>query len=404
VITKKWAKKVVRVPDVDTQVKGTTDIEEMDGKLTKQEENKLMNSVLTNDKETIDDGKLLKEALNQGVSSFTPDLMYEQLVHNYSITKKLLGPALIKRLTSYDPKYLERNVRIPEFHKILKEKLDENIAKLKDEGLVGKEGEITDKGVKLASLILYTEELDKMIPKGILGEKVHKKEFIYGEKGDVKTYKKGDRYRDIAVKRSAKLAIRRGHDKLHKSDLKIFERQSKGKISLIYALDASGSMKGKKLEVAKKAGIALAFKAIDEKDEVGLMVFGSDVKSSVAPTSDFSRLLLEITQIKASRETNIALTLKKAVELFPNRDITKHLILLTDALPTVGDKPEEETLEAVSLARSNGITISMIGINLDKKGKELGEKVARLGDGKFYVVRDLDEVDKVVLEDYYSVL
>ncbi len=42
-ITKKWAKKVVRVPDVDTQVKGTTDIEEMDGKLTKQEENKLMN-------------------------------------------------------------------------------------------------------------------------------------------------------------------------------------------------------------------------------------------------------------------------------------------------------------------------------------------------------------------------
>ena len=56
------------------------------------------------------------------------------------------------------------------------------------------------------------------------------------------------------------------------------------------------------------------------------------------------------------------------------------------------------------MARSNGITISMIGINLDKKGKELGEKVARLGDGKFYVVRDLDEVDKVVLEDYYSVL
>ena len=37
---------------------------------------------------------------------------------------------------------------------------------------------------------------------------------------------------------------------------------------IIYGLDASGSMKGNKLKAAKKAGIALAFKAIEEKNTV----------------------------------------------------------------------------------------------------------------------------------------
>ena len=62
------------------------------------------------------------------------------------------------------------------------------------------------------------------------------------------------------------------------------------------------------------------------------------------------------------------------------------------------------TLEEVSNARSQGITISLIGINLDKKGKELAEKIVELGEGRLYVIRSLDEVDQIVLEDYYSIV
>jgi len=389
----------------ETEIKSLSQIEELTGKLTKQsEENKLMNSVLENDKQTIDDGRTIKEALNQGIGCFTPDLMFEQLVKNYSIAKQIYGPSLIRQLTEYDPNYISRNIKIPEFQKELKKSIEENIEKLKDSNLLEKDGTISDKGIELASLILYTEELDNLIPKGILGEKLHKKDFIYGAKEDVKDYKKGDRYRDIAVKKSIKLAIRRTHKKIGKKDLKTFERQSKGQIYLIYAIDASGSMKGKKIETCKKAGIALAYKAIEEKDKVGLLVFGSDIKEEIEPTNDFTRLLKEITKIKASKETNLAKTIKKSIELFPNKEVTKHLLLLTDAMPTTGENPEEETLEAVSLAKANKITVSLIGIRLDKKGKELAEKITNLGEGKLYIVKDLEEVDKIVLEDYYGVL
>ena len=200
------------------------------------------------------------------------------------------------------------------------------------------------------------------------------------------------------------MAVRRLHQELLREDLKTFERQSKGQIYLIYALDASGSMRGKKIDVCKKAGVALAFNALRKHDKVGLIVFGSDIKTSIPPTDNFTLLLKEITTIKAAKETNIAKTIQRATELFPSADVTKHLILLTDALPTTGENPQQETLEMVSLAKSMGITVSLIGIQLDEKGKRLAEKIAELGEGRLYVVRDLENLDKIVLEDYYSLI
>lgn len=388
----------------DVKLKEFSKAEELSGKLAFQQlEDKLMHSVLENDKKTIDSGKLISDVINQGMSSFTPDLMFEQLVKNYTLAKQIYGESIIRLVSGYEPDYVKKNIGIPEFQRELKEKIQERIKELKDEGLVEKDNSLSEKGIELASLVLYFEELDKIVPKGIVGEKISKKTFIYGEKENSRLYKKGDRYRDIALKKSLKLALRRGHTAFDGKDLQVFEKQSKGRTYIIYGLDASGSMKGKKIEACKKAGIALAYKAINEKDKVGLIVFGSEVKEVVEPTSDFTRLLKEITRIKASKETDIVATIRKAIELFPSEDITKHLILITDALPTKGDEPEKLTLEEASVARSKGITISLIGINLDEKGRKFAEKIIQVGEGRLYVVRNLENVDEIVLEDYYSI-
>lgn len=387
------------------EVKELGKAEELTGKLSFQQlEDKFMHSVLENDRKTIDSGKLISDAINQGMSSFSPDLMFEQLVKNYSIAKQIYGESIIRLVSGYEPDYIKKNIGIPEFQKELKDKIQQKIEHLKEEGLVGKDYSLSEKGVELASLVLYFEELDKIVSKGFVGEKANKEKFVYGEKENSRLYKKGDRYRDIALKKSVKLAIRRGHNNFENKDLQVHEKQSKGQTYIIYALDASGSMKGKKIEACKKAGIALAYKAINEKDKVGLIVFGSEVKKIIEPTLDFTMLLKEITKVKASKETDIVSTLRKSIEVFPSENITKHLILITDALPTKGDEPEKSTLEEASIARSKGITISLVGINLDEKGKNLAEKIVELGEGRLYVVRNLENVDKIVLEDYYGVI
>lgn len=396
--------KVVAFDSGELEAYSKQEIDELEGSLAHQEEeDKLMHSVLENDKETIDDGHLINESLNKGIGIFAPDMMFEQLVKDYSYAKKLFGETIIRQLSGYDPGYVEKNIRIPEFQREIKRNIATNIDALKDKGMLNDDGSITDKAITLASLILYTDELDNIIPKGFIGEKIHKKEFVYGEKSGTRDFRKNDRYRDIALRRSVKLAVRRGHKKIEPADLKSFELKRKGQINVVYLLDASGSMKGIKLETAKKAGIALAYKAIEHKDKVGLIVFGSEVKEEIVPTLDFVRLLKQITTVKASRETDIANTIRKAIEVFPRGNITKHIILLTDALPTVGKKPESDTLEAVSIAQNAGITISVIGIQLDAEGKKLAEKVAALGEGRLYIVRALKELDSIVLEDYYSV-
>ncbi|MBW2976744.1 VWA domain-containing protein [Candidatus Woesearchaeota archaeon] len=362
-----------------------------------------MHSILKNDKETIEQGKLIRDSINQGLNSFTPDLIYEQLVRDYALAKHIYGPSLLKLATGYDPDYIKKNINIPEFQKELKFRIEKNIEHLKEKGLLEKGNTLSEKGIELASLVMYFEELERITPKGILGEKIHKKASIYGGKEDFRNYKKGDRYRDIAIKKSAKLAIRRGHKKLEEKDLRVYERQSRGKSYIVYALDASGSMKGAKIGACKRAGIALAYKALEEKDKVGLIVFGSEIKTAIKPTGNFSFLLKTIAEIRASKETDLAATLRKSIELFPDGEITKHLILITDAMPTIGKEPEKETLQEASIARNKGITISLIGINLNEKGKKLAEKIVELGEGKLYKVKNIENIDKVVLEDYYGV-
>jgi len=389
--------------DMRQQIHERDEIEEFAGKLSFQkEEDKLMHSVLENDKETIEKGKLIMDSINQGLNSFTPDLIYQQLVKNYMMAEHIFGPSLLKRASGYSPDYIKKNINIPEFQKELRFRIQKNHAKLRDEGFLNNNDGITDKGIKLASLVMYFEELDRLIPTGIFGQKKHKKSSIYGGKDNVRNYKKSDRYRDIAIKKSAKLALRRGHKKLEEKDLQVFERQSKGQSYIVYALDASGSMKGAKIDACKRAGIALAYKAIEEKDKVGLIVFGSEIKIIVEPTLDFSYLLKNITCATASKETDIVATVKKSVDLFPNDNVTKHLVLITDALPTVGDDPEEQTLHEVSIARNKGITLSLIGINLNVKGRKLAEKIVELGEGRLYIVKNLENIDEVVLEDYYT--
>jgi len=385
----------------EVSVKSSEPIQELSGKLKKEDElDKLMSSVLEGDKQQIDDGKLILESINQGVGSFTPDLILKNLVNNYKLANKMYGEVIIRRLTNYSPNYVEKNINIPEFQREIRKNIEENVESLKKKDLVSKENHITDDGLFLSSLVMYTEELDKLIAKGF-GEKSKKEKDVHGEKEDTRGFQKS-RYKDIAVRRTIKTTIRRNHNEILREDIKIYDRRSKGKISIIYGLDSSGSMKGDKLATAKKAGVALAFKAIQEKNNVGLIVFGSDIKNVVRPTNDFMSLLRNLTSIRASMETDIQKTIKKSIELFPARKETKHLILLTDALPTKGKKPEEDTMKAVSLARNAGITISVIGIELDKKGEKLAKRITEVGDGKLYRVKDLENVDKVILEDYYS--
>jgi len=390
----------VIIPNKDVELESFSPNESQKSALYSQDETGLMNSVFSSEEESIEDGELLTEAFNQNIGAFVPDDIFKNLVENYSFAKKLYGETFLREITGQDSDSLSRNVKIPEFQRELLKSIEKNINKLKEDKLLTKEGIISPHGVDLAAFVLYKEELDSLISKGLYTDAALEEINSYGHRAGFKEYKKGDRYKDINLRKSLKVALRRGHEGVETRDLRVDYRKSKEQISVIYAIDVSSSMKGDKLSLCKKAGVALAFKAIQNKDKVGLIVFGSEVHEEVPPSRDFMSLLREITQLKASGQTNITETLHKAVVLLDGEK-NKHLVMLTDALPTKGKKPEEEVLEAVSVVRSNKITISVIGLGLDKKGEKLAEEMIQIGGGRLYNVREFDNLDKIVLEEYH---
>ncbi len=375
-------------------------VDELSGKLASSpDEERLMRSLLENDSQAIADGKVIAEAINQSVGSFTPDLMFRNLVQNYRNAVKLYGETLIRALTEYTPDYVRKNLSIPEFRDALLQRMEESVEGLKERGLLDQQGFITDRGMALATLVMYAEELEALVSKGV-GKKELKERDLYGEKEETVPFIKGRfRFRDLSLQQSLKTAVRRGHSSLELADLKAHRRARKGRIQVVYAMDASGSMRGEKLRMAKRAGIALAFTAIEEKNEAGLVVFTSKVERAIPPTTRFPELLEALVAVRAGMETNLAVTIQEAASLFSGKG-TRHLLILTDAVPTKGKEPRKATLEASSAARDAGVTISVVGIALDEEGERLAREVVEIGEGRLYRVKNLDELDAVILEDY----
>jgi Mg-chelatase subunit ChlD len=386
----------------ESELEESSQPEETEGLMTSNPDDyeKIAHSIIEDDGESIDDGDIINDAMNQGVGNFLPDMMFQNLVNNFQNAKQMYGERLIARVTGHGSDYVERNIKIPEFARELEGKITDKVEALQDKGYLGKNGQILEEGMRLAALVMYMQELDTIVPKGIYGEKEHEEISHYGISGEVRNYKQHDRFHDIAFKKAVKVALRRGHKKLVKGDLRVFERESKGSIAVVYAVDASGSMRGQKLEMAKKAGVALAFKATEEKNKTGLVVFSAGVDKKVKPTTDFWKILTQLTQITAGDETNVANTIKETLQIFPEQECTKHLIFLTDAAPTSGEKPQEAALKAASVAVSKGITISVIGIQVDAESEKFARELAVVGEGNFYIINDLDELGGVVLEDY----
>jgi Mg-chelatase subunit ChlD len=395
------------IPDVaneddDVQVDNAGMAEELSGKMhSDPEEERLAHTVLDNDEQMVRDGEMLAESVDYSLNSFTPDLMFEKLVSNYRDAERLYGPTIVRELTGMSPKNIEKNSKITEFKQELKNNIQRNFERLQKDGLLDENGKVTEEGISLAAIVTYTKELDNLQAKG-LGKHSHREKAVYGEKSDSVPFV-NQRYKNLDIVQTVKRSLRRGHKKIQRDDLRARERKDQSKINIIYALDASGSMRGKKISMSKKAGIALAFKAIEDKNAVGLVVFTNEVLNAIPPTQDFGYLLHQLTRARAGNETDIELAIDEAIQLFGRGNETKHLVLISDAVPTRGKIPEKQTLEAVGRARDAGITLSIVGIALEEEGEELAKKMVEVGEGKLYRVKNAEELDVLVLEEYERV-
>jgi Mg-chelatase subunit ChlD len=389
-------------PEMDRMQKG----EELDGKLNSDfEEERLAHTVIEADKDKIDSGMLIDEAFNQNMGGFMPDMMMKEMVTNYKNAEKLFGQTVIRELSGYDPRYIDKNIKIPEFQREVQRKISDKVQELQDKGVVKKSGGFTKEALDAAALFMMEQEF-KQTPKGysFLGEQVHKIHDQSGEKSTVRPYKKTDAFRNLALRATIKQSIRRGHNRIEHADLQTYDREARQQINIVYCLDTSGSMKGEKIRLAKKAGIALANKAIHDQNKVGLVTFGSTIQKKVRLTKDFFTFVRPLTTTTTGNETDIGLAIKQAQVILHGAKGIKHIVLITDGQHTRDENPTKAVLEEVAKAQHDDISVSVVGIGLDEEGLELVKQVVDHAQGNLYAVHATEDIGGVVIADYNSLL
>lgn len=345
-------------------------------------------------------GKLIGCILLNGIKNFSPEFFYEKMNKNFSAFKENFGEKAISLITGLNPEQVEKCLKLPEAKNKIKVLIENKIDELKENKLIDANGNVTEKGIELGALALLNEEIKrikKFYSSGKLVPQNSEK-----NKSDLRKWRKSDSYRKINIRASIKKALRQR--KNLEEALLVNEYKNDKNYNILLALDASASMAGKdykKIKMCKRAGIALAYEALKHRDRVGLLVFNSDIAKAIPPTNDLNYLLSEIVTISPFLQTNIQNAIFKAMELC-STNAKQHLIMVTDALPTVGKDPEKEVLNAVAFAASKGISISVIGIELDSQGKRLAEEIVKIAKGNLYIVKEMENLDLILLQDWQS--
>ncbi|MCH5171706.1 MAG: VWA domain-containing protein [Erysipelotrichales bacterium] len=182
-----------------------------------------------------------------------------------------------------------------------------------------------------------------------------------------------------------------------------FESSDKKCVALV--IDASSSMQtDQRLDKAIDGAIA-CLDLLGEKDSVTVISFGEDTRVLQPLTSakDREKIIENIRSITVSYATNMTKGLDTAYnQIRNNNSENKHVILLSDGLPT--ESNYEESLRSVVTKMSNNkIVTSFINICC-REGENLMKSLSQIGNGSYYFINRASDIVDVILTSVADVV
>lgn len=177
------------------------------------------------------------------------------------------------------------------------------------------------------------------------------------------------------------------------------------KKDVVFVLDTSGSMAGKKLEQAKKA-LLFCVENLNDGDRFELVRFSTEVEplfdklvSADKPNRDKANDFIK--GLKPIGGTAIDDALKKALSLKPEREGRPFVVIfLTDGLPTIGTTDEQQILDGVKQAGGGNVRVFCFGIGNDVNTHLLDKIAEETRAVSQYVLADEDL--EVKLSNFYA--
>lgn len=168
-------------------------------------------------------------------------------------------------------------------------------------------------------------------------------------------------------------------------------------VNLAFVLDRSGSMHGRKLELAK-AAVVEAIGRLDDRDRFTIVAYDDDVQVVVESTAATSRArhdaLARLRKLGPGGSTNLAggwFTGCEQVAARLDPGAVNRVLLLTDGLANVGITDPGELARHAAELRIRGISTSTFGVGHDFD-EALLQSMADAGGGHVYFIADAAQI------------
>jgi Ca-activated chloride channel family protein len=174
--------------------------------------------------------------------------------------------------------------------------------------------------------------------------------------------------------------------------------------NIIFVLDSSGSMSGKKIIQAKDAA-RFIIDHLDKNDKFSIIDFDDSVEAFspelvAADSQNKSRALQFVDEIEDAGGTNINEALLQALKLTQAGDRPNYILFLTDGLPTVGVTRTPDILRNISQSNTFRSRIFVFGVGNDVN-TELLDRISADNRGTSVYVEQGDDLE-VAVSSYYE--
>ena len=179
--------------------------------------------------------------------------------------------------------------------------------------------------------------------------------------------------------------------------------------SLTFVIDVSGSMAMEnRLELVKQS-LQLLVDRLRPTDSVAIVVYGSEARVVLNPTSgeDRATILNAIYSLQPEGATNAEAGLRLGYQMAAlafRPDGINRVILCSDGVANVGATSPDAILESIRGYAEGGITLTSVGFGMGNFNDVLMEQLADKGNGNYAYVDTIEEAQKLFVENMTSTL
>jgi Ca-activated chloride channel homolog len=185
-------------------------------------------------------------------------------------------------------------------------------------------------------------------------------------------------------------------------DIQAQQRENISK-NVVFVVDRSGSMTGRKIDQAKEA-LRFVINNLNDGDLFNIVAYDSEIETFAPELQRHSRSSRDkalgfVEGIFAGGSTNIDGALNAALDMLQDDETPNYVVFLTDGIPTVGETNVARIVDKAAKSNSVRARVCCFGVGYDVNSLLL-DKLARTGYGQSVYVRPDEDIETKVAEFY----